>query len=68
MRQAGFGYSNAVLRPLPDSLVSPRDWPSSEKTLSLDYNTQTSSHASAPFSVVLYLKFMCTDRNDKVYL
>lgn len=44
-----------------------RGWTRNEKTLWLAYNTHTSSYASAPFPMVLYLKCMCTDSNDKAY-
>lgn len=47
--------------------VSLTGWPGKEKTLSLDFNIGTSSHASAPFPMGLYLKFMHTDSNDKAY-
>lgn len=40
-----------------------REWSGDEEALSLDYAVQTPSH----FTMILYLKFMCTDSNDRVY-
>lgn len=43
--------------------VTLREWSGDEEALSLDYAVQTPSH----FTMILYLKFMCTDSNDRVY-
>ena len=48
--------------------VSPRKWDGNkEKVLSPSYIMQISSHVSVPFTMILYIKFIFTDSNDKVY-
>ena len=63
MKQAGLRYSPAGLTPLKESLG---EWSGNkEKAPSLADTTWTASHASAPFIMVLYLKFISADSNDK---
>lgn len=56
-----------VLSPLWESLPLREQSGNLEKPPSLGYTTQTSSHAFAPFTTALHLKFIFADSNDKVY-
>lgn len=69
MKQAGFGSITIMLTHVSAGVtVSPTVWDGNkEKVLSFSYIMQTSSHVPASFTVILYLKFIFADSNDKVY-
>ena len=69
INEAGwFGVHNYYAYASAGVTVSPREWGGNKEEIrSLSYIMQTSFHVSASFTLILYLKFIFTDSNDKVY-